>query len=495
MIRKTDFIEKPPVVTVMGHVDHGKTTLLDAIRQSKVAKSEYGGITQHIGAYQIIHQGKKITFIDTPGHAAFSQMRAQGAQVTDIVVLVVAGNEGVKPQTKESIAHIKAAGVPLLVAITKADLADFNCEMVKSQLAAENILAEGYGGQTVCVNVSTHSKEGIDQLLEMILLTAEMNELRTSRTAPPEAVVIESQLDRRRGPVATVIVKNGILSKGETMSIKGKAVGKIRVILNDRGQELPEIGGGDPGLILGFQDAPAVGAAITKADKNQIAVREIKPYKNPYRKIIKKEVEAAQAAGAVKKEKVKIKLVIKADTQGTLEAIKANLPTEIETVMAEVGDVNESDIMLARASDAQIIAFNVQVNPIIKKMAVSEAVIIRPYQVIYQLLEDVEKRVLEWLEPTIWETIHGEGKVIAVFTIRGQHIAGCRVTKGSLFKNSFYRVMRGEQLIRENLKTISFQRQKLPVEKAAAGEEVGIVFGSDVDFRKDDAIISYSKNK
>ena len=496
MIKKTTFIEKPPVVTIMGHVDHGKTTLLDSIRQSKITKSEFGGITQHIGAYQITHNRRLITFIDTPGHAAFTRMRAQGVLATDIVVLVVAGNEGVKPQTKESIAHIKAAKVPFIVAITKSDLPDFNADMAKAQLAQENILVEGYGGQTVCINVSAKTGEGVDQLLEMILLMAQMSELKSDLSAPPQAVIIESQLDRRKGSVATAIVKKGMFRIGDTIAVNDKTAGKIRIIFNDLGQKLTQIKAGDAGQIMGFKSPPPVGAIMSIADEWQTAAREIKPYKNPYRKITKKEVEAAKEAGKDQKEdKIKIKLVVKADTRGTLEAIKSNLPDEIEIVFIEIGDVNESDVMLAKASAAQIVTFNVKTNPIIKKLASNEGVIIRPYNIIYQLLEDLEKRVLEWLEPTFWEVVHGEGKIIAVFTIHKEHIAGCRTTKGFLSKQSFFRIIREDKTIAENLKVKTFQKQKIPVEKVKAGEEVGIVFTANIDFKLDDAIISYSKNK
>jgi translation initiation factor IF-2 len=483
---------KPPVVTIMGHVDHGKTTLLDTIRQSKLTSQEHGGITQHIGAYQVTHNQRKITFIDTPGHAAFAKMRARGAKITDLVVLVVAANDGVKPQTKESLAHIKHAGVPFLVAITKTDLPDTDINKVKAQLVEAEVLVEGYGGQTVCVEVSAKTKQGIDQLLEMIILLADMSELSYSPQKPLQAVIVESSLDSKKGPISTLVVQEGMLKVGDNIQA-GEVLGKTKRIYNDNGKALLEIGPGDPGQVLGFRSVPDAGSIVTMSKEGR-QKKEVKEYKKPYRKITKKEVEEEEKEEKPK-EKIKIKFIIKADTLGTLEAIKSNIPDEIELVHSEVGEVNESDVLLAQTSGAQIITFNLRLSKEMVQLADFEKIKIHSYKVIYELMKDLEEKVLDWMEPTINEEILGEGKIIAEFTIKKQHIAGCRVTKGEMHQNSFYRVKRDDQIVAENLRAKSLQKEKTIVEKVKAGNEVGIVLRPDIDFLVGDAIISYRKNK
>jgi len=495
--KKSGFL-KPPVVTIMGHVDHGKTTLLDAIRKSKITSQEHGGITQHIGAYQVDFKGKKITFIDTPGHAAFSKMRARGAQATDIVILVVAANDGVKPQTKESLSHIKQAKAPFLIAINKIDLPDFDINMVKSQLADNDVLVEGYGGQTVCVEVSAKNKKGIDQLLEMIILMSEINEIKAKPKADLQAVVIESKLDKKRGPVATVLVQEGVLKKGD--NIKADRVrGKVKNIFNDKGQELDQIGPGDPGQILGFKETPTVGVLVSIAEekKNNQEKKELKKYKHKYKKIIKKEVikEEEENEGEEKKEKIKIKLLLKADTYGTLEAIKANLADEIELIHSEVGEINESDILLAQAAGAQIIAFNLNKDSQIERLAEMESVRIRHFNIIYELFKELEGKVLEWLEPEIKEEQVGKGKVIAEFNIKKNHICGARVKSGFFKKNSFYRIKRKGKIIGENLRLKAMQHERHDVEKIKAGQEAALVLRPNIDFLIDDDIIAYNLNK
>ncbi len=477
----------------MGHVDHGKTSLLDVIRHSKLTSQEHGGITQHTGAYQIEHKGQKITFIDTPGHAAFAKMRARGAELTDLVVLVVAANDGVKPQTKESLAHIKLAKVPFMVAINKMDLPDADPNMVKAQLAENDVLVEGYGGQVVCVEVSARSKKGIDELLEMINLILQMDELKYLPDDPLEAIVIESSMDQRIGPSATVIVKKGTLKVGQEI-IAGKVSGKVKTILSDLGKPIKMIKPGDPGRILGFKDIVEVGSIVEERDRNKKEEKEEKEYKRPYKRIIKKEVEQEKENGAVLEEK-KIKILLKADTQGTLEAIKNNLPTEIELVYGEVGEINESDILLAQSSGAQIIAFNLKDDKNIQNTAGLDGVGIRHYEIIYKLFEDLEKRVLIFLEPSINEVELGKGEIIAEFSIKKQHVAGCKVKSGEFIKNSFYKIKRGEKTIAEKLRMRSMQKERQLVEKASTGSELGLVFRPDVDFLIGDVIISYNLSK
>lgn len=488
--------EKPPVITIMGHVDHGKTTLLDAIRHSKITSQEHGGITQHIGAYQIEYKGKKITFIDTPGHAAFAKMRARGTQVTDLVVLVVAANDGVKPQTKESLAHIRQAGASFLVAITKIDLPDADIHKTKSQLLEAEVAVEGYGGQTVCVEVSAKTNQGIDQLLEMIILSTEMKELTFSPKKPLLANVIESSLDNQKGPVSTVIVTQGTLRVGDYIRA-GEVVGKVKKINDDQGRSLTKITPGDPGQILGFKSVPEVGSTVKQWSQHRLK-KMAKTYKRPYQKITKKEVEKMEKEAeenGLPKPKAKIKLVIKADVLGTLEAIKTNLPEEIEIVHSEAGDVNESDILLAVAANAQIVTFNLKTSREMEHLAEQEKVKIRPYNIIYELMKDLEEKVLVWLEPEINEEVLGEGEIIAEFFIKKQHIAGCKVNKGEMLREALFRIKRKGKIVVDNLHAKSFQKEKTLVDKVKTGNEVGIVLRPNVDFLIGDAIISYRKNK
>jgi translation initiation factor IF-2 len=467
---------RPPVVGVLGHVDHGKTTLLSAIREIDLTAKEAGGITQHIGAYQIKYKKEKITFIDTPGHAAFVKMRSQGASVTDLVVLVIAADAGVQPQTKECLAHIKKAKVPFLVVINKIDLPQASGEMVKAQLAKNDVLVEGYGGNIVCVEVSAKQKKGIDELLEMILLIAKMQNLEAHPQQPLEGVVIDSRLDSRQGPLATVLVRKGTLSRGEQISaaeIKGKA----RAMFDENGQSVKQATVSKPVVVLGFKEVPLVGARV----KQSLAQGKL----------------ARRQAGKIKKEmkeelvKGKIKIILKADTSGTMEAIQANLSQEVEIIFAGVGQVNESDVLLAQTTGAQIIAFNVKTPSAVKKLAAMETIEIKTYNIIYKLLEDLEKRVLKILEPTIDEEILGEAEIIAEFNIKGNHIAGCRLTKGKINKKDKLHLKRKTKLFAE-AKIKSFQQEKKEISEAKAGDEVGIVFTSEIDFKIGDVIIAYN---
>lgn len=388
---------RSPIVTVMGHVDHGKTSLLDAIRKTNITAEEHGGITQHIGAYQISFKGKKITFIDTPGHVAFGKMRSRGAQVTDLVVLVIAANDGVKPQTKESLQHIKRAGVPFLVAINKIDLAGASSEMVKNQLAEESILVEGYGGDIVCVEVSAKQKKGLDEFLEMILLLNQMKPLEANPDGQLKAVIIESRLDAKQGPLATLLIKNGTLRIGDYLTAENIR-GKVKAIRDEKGKKLSQAEPSKPVEILGFKQIPPVGSQVkrVKPDGKKATLKALKKTETTEKK--NSQPEADRPLDEVSSEKLsdlsvtKIKIILKADTLGTLEAIQASLPTEVEVIFAGVGAVSESDVLLAIPTKSSIFAFNTKVPLKTVKLAKIERIKIKTYKIIYELLENLEKK-------------------------------------------------------------------------------------------------------
>lgn len=485
---------RPPVVTLMGHVDHGKTTLLDTIRKSNQVEKEYGGITQHIGAYQVDHKGRKITFIDTPGHAAFAKMRAQGAQVTDIVVLVVAANDGVKPQTREALSHIKAAKVPFLVALNKIDLPDANIERVKGQLAEEGVVIESYGGKIVSVEVSAKTGKNLDQLLEMTLLLSDLQDLTTDPKASLEVVVIETKQDKRRGVLATVLVKNATLKVGSEMKFADQKI-RVRAMYDENAKSINEAGPSTPVEILGFKKLPQVG---------QIIGSEVKPDSKPK---IKEEVIVAKKQSLTKKEsseeetqngeeeeeeKQTVRIVLKADSLGTLQAITSNLSEEVEIISKGVGEVTESNVLLADATQATVFAFNTDVSSSAEKLASIEKVSINTYNIIYKLFEDLEKQVLKILEPTIDEEIIGEAKIVEEFEIKGDKIAGCKVTSGEIKKSNPVHLKRGEEII-ATTKIKSLKRGKEDIDSAKAKSECGMAFKPKIDFNKNDAIISYRK--
>jgi len=453
----------------MGHIDHGKTTLLDALRQTSVAAKESGGITQHIGAYQVDHQGKKLTFIDTPGHAAFSKMRSRGAAVTDLVILVVDAVESVKPQTKECLEHIKAAGVPFLVAINKMDLPNAVPEIVKKDLADSGVMVEGYGGDIVCVPISAKTKKGLPELLEMVLLMAEMQKLTGDPQAPLNAVVIESTLDPKRGSTATVIVKAGTLRVGQDIYTP-ETSGRVRQLLDWRHQPLRQAQPGDPALILGLKQVPVVGSVVS--DQEQII--EAKP----------------AVAKAMAGEGKKLKLLIKADVTGTLEAIVGNLGGEVELVGQGVGTIYESDVLLAQSTGARIIAFRVKVSSQAEFLAEKEAVLIKSYQLIHELLDDIQQQILKLLEPTIDEQVLGEASVLQAFTVKNGQIAGCQVNSGKLTVGDQVNLMRGEQLIGSSrIKSIYQGKEK--VDKAKRGEQYGIGLTNNLEFQTKDKLVAY----
>jgi len=468
---------RPPIVTIMGHVDHGKTTLLDAIRSSRITQGEAGGITQHIGAYQVDHQGQKITFIDTPGHAAFSKMRERGAEATDIIVLVVAGTEGIKAQTVESIKHIQAAGCPLIIAINKMDLPGFSPDMVKAQLLEHQIFCEGYGGQVPAVSISAIRKEGITELLDMIILVSQLENLEADENASVEAVTIESSMDKHRGPIASVIVKNGTLKVGSDIFI-GDEPTKIRALFNDLGKSVKTAEPGKPVEIIGFNTVPPVGSVIVGTPGQHIE------------KIVRTVVKVSEKE---EEGKINYNLILKADTEGTLEAIKASISPDITILEASVGPVLESDVLLAQSTKAEIISFSVSIATPAKRIAEIEKVTISSFTIIYKLLEYLEDKMLKLMEPTIDETELGQAEVLALFEMKGDKIAGCKVISGEIAKNHLLHLIRDGKIV-ANPKIRSLKRSKEDVPFVRVGTECGIVFTSYIDFRVGDVIKSYKKN-
>lgn len=462
--------KRPPVITIMGHVDHGKTSLLDAIRKTSVALHETGGITQHIGAYQVTHGDSTITFIDTPGHAAFSSMRSRGANVTDIVVLVVAASEGVKPQTVESIQHIHAAGVQYIVALTKMDLPDANPEMVKAQLTEHEVFVEGYGGDIVAVPVSVKKGEGIDKLLEMISLLAEMKELTADPDAPIDGVVIESKKDPGKGSVASILVRNGTLHVGDSIYAQ-ETLCKVRAMFNDLGKQVKAATPSMPVEVIGWEEVPSVGAHI--ASTKELAVAKVK-----------------EELAELPPETNKLVLILKSDVAGTLQAIEQSLGDDVVILSKGVGDVNDTDVELAEATKAKILAFRVKVAGSAKKQAEIAGVKIKQYTIIYDLLEDIQKQIMKILEPTIDEVELGVADVIAVFDIDEERIAGCKVRTGEISKGHLYHVKRADAIIADpRLKSI--RKSKENVDACKAGTECGILFRAYNDVQVGDVIVSY----
>ena len=467
----------PPVVAILGHVDHGKTTLLDNIRNSHVAEKEAGGITQHISAYQVENKGDKITFIDTPGHEAFSQMRGRGAKVVDLAILVVAADDGVMPQTKESIAHIKTAEIPFLVAINKMDIPSVNIEKVKKQLAEENVLVEGYGGDVVAVPVSAKTGKGIPELLEMIHLVAEISEIRKSPSKEFEGVVIESYLDKFRGPLATIIVKDGSFSVGDTL-YSGTTSGKVKSILDFNGKTIKQASVSDPVTILGLGSVPAVGDSLAKKEKVKSTIMEKKPVGRDWTVVPKVS---------------DVRLVLKADTYGSLEALSNSIESlkaddqEVKFIHKETGDITENDILMASASKAIIISFNVKVAGPVKKVAEEEGVNIRSYNLIYELLDELKEGLTALSEAKKKKEIVGEAEILAKFESDAGIIAGCKVTKGRINISDNIVILReGKELKEAKIK--SMKHKLSDINEVEKGKEFGLIFDSKVKFEQGDII-------
>ncbi|MEP7167357.1 MAG: translation initiation factor IF-2 [Candidatus Woesebacteria bacterium] len=463
-------VTRPPVIAIMGHVDHGKTSLLDAIRKTDVAAGEAGGITQHIGAYQIEHNGRKLTFLDTPGHAAFSKMRSRGANVTDIVVLVVAADDGVKPQTIESIQHIKQAKVDYIVAINKIDMPGADIIKVKTQLAEQEVFLEGFGGNVSAVEVSAKTKAGIPDLLDLLLLTADVKELKADPEASLHGVVIESGKDARKGIYATVLVQEGTLAPRQNFFV-GKLEERVRQMTDHTGKVVLAAQPGMPVSVIGWTQVPEVGAVVSGTPTD----------------------ETRQEHVVANVEEGKLRMILKADVIGSLEALIGSMPPEIAVVAASIGDVSESDVLLAQTTGSRILGFNVKVPKDTQELSVTSNVKIKTYRIIYELLEDLEKIVFAFLNPKANEVTLGTAEIIAQFDIKGDKIAGCKVTEGEIKRgqNIFYYLKRGGVEV-GSPRVRTMRAGKADVESVKAPSECGIVFRGTVRFAIGDTIECYT---
>lgn len=498
--KERDLKPRPPVVTVMGHVDHGKTSLLDSIKKTHVTQSEAGGITQHIGAYTVNLSGKKITFLDTPGHEAFTSMRLRGAQTTDIAILVVAADDGVMPQTLEAISHARSANVPIIVAITKIDKPEGNPERVKQELMNENLVPEEWGGDTIVVGVSSKSGEGIDDLLEMILLVAEMKELKANPNRRAVGTIIEANLDKAKGPMATILIKNGTLRFGDAV-VSGTCSGRIRAMEDDKGKRVKKAGPSMPVVILGLNDVPNAGDTIyavnddktakTIADKNKEISREKRlsqttkiSLDNLFEKISEEDVK-------------ELNIVVKGDVKGSVEALNQSLlklsteEVKISVIHSGVGGINESDVTLASASNAIVIGFNVRPNINAIELAKTEDVEIRTYRVIYEIINDIEQAAKGMLDPDIVEEILGRCEIRQTFKLpNNQMVAGVYVLSGKILRNSKVKVLRDDVVIHEG-DIASLKRFKDDAKELATGFEGGLVIDGFNDIKEGDLLESY----
>ena len=477
-------IPRAPVVTLMGHVDHGKTSLLDAIRETKVASQEAGGITQHIGAYEVWLEKGRVTFLDTPGHEAFTALRARGANVTDVVVLVVAADDGMMPQTVEAIDHAKAAGVPIVVAINKVDKPEANVQKVKQQLSQHGLISEEWGGKTIMMPVSAKTRQGVSELLELLLLEAELLELKADPTVPAQGAVIEAKQTRDRGPVATVLVQQGTLRVGETILV-GQMVGRVRAMSDDRGRRIPEAPPAKPVEVLGLPEVPEAGdrflvvedERLAKQLAEQRAVGRQRVTTHPPRMSLE-DLHRRITEGQLKE----LRLILKADVQGSLEAIVQSLEKldvakegiHLLTLHAGVGDIGESDVMLAAASDAIVVGFHVGIEPKVQVLAAVEGVDLHIYQIIYELVGAMKAAVEGLLEPEVEETFVGRAEVRRVFELsKGALVAGCMVIKGSLRRDCAIRVIRGRERIAQ-VPMAGLRRVKDDVREVPEGVECGV---------------------
>ncbi|NMB17058.1 MAG: translation initiation factor IF-2 [Firmicutes bacterium] len=492
--------ERSPVVTIMGHVDHGKTTLLDAIRKSKVAASEEGGITQYIGAYQVEVKGKKITFLDTPGHEAFTAMRSRGAQVTDLAVLVVAADDGVMPQTIEAINHARAAEVPILVAINKVDRPQANVDRVKQQLAEQGLIPEEWGGDTVCVPISALRREGLDDLLEMILLVAEMQDLKANPHRLAKGTIVEAQLDRGRGPVATVLVQHGVLRVGDPI-VAGSVHGRVRAMFSAKGERVDEAGPATPVEVLGFNDVPTAGEILLALDDEREARAIAEEYAQTARqegwsrtsRLTLDDLNVKIKAGEVKQ----LNLVVKGDVQGSVEALRQSLEklstpeVRVNVIHGGVGGVSKSDVNLAHASEAIIIGFNVRPDPTARKLAETLGIEILLYRVIYQAIDDIKAAMEGMLEPEYKEVVLGQAEVRALFKVPNVGIvAGCYVTEGRILRSAQMRVLRDNVIVYEG-NIASLKRFKDDVREVASGYECGIGLERFNDLKEGDVLEAF----
>lgn len=496
-------VSRPPVVTVMGHVDHGKTSILDAIRHANVAAGEAGGITQHIGAYQVTHNGKRITFLDTPGHEAFTEMRARGAQATDIAIIVVAADDGVMPQTREAIDHARAAQVPIIIALNKIDKPNANPERVKQQLADMGLAVYGGKDEVMVVPMSAKQKIGIDDLLENILLVAELADWRANPNQPARGIVIESKLDKQQGPMATLLVQDGTLHVGDIVWI-GTVWGRIRAMFNDRGEAVKEALPADPVAVTGLSDAPPAGEkfvvlddereARTRAAERALAQRAAE--QQARRAVSLNDLFAQFEAGNVKE----LNLIIKADVQGSLEPIVSSLEKlstekiKVKIIHQGIGSITRSDVMLAVASQGIVIGFNVGVEAAAQSLAESEGVDVRQYNIIYKLIEDIDKALKGMLEPVYEDRLIGQGQVLQTFRVKKHTVAGVRVMQGKIVRNGTVRVLRdGNELFKGAI--ASLKRFTEDVKEVAEGYECGLMLEGFGDFQIGDQLEFYQKVK
>ena len=498
--KEEDLEERPPVVVVMGHVDHGKTSLLDTIRKTNVIEGEAGGITQAIGAYMVEINGRKITFLDTPGHEAFTAMRARGAQITDIAILVVAANDGIMPQTVEAINHAKSAGIPIIVAINKIDLPDANVEKVKQELMNYELVPEEWGGDTICVPISAKNNLNIDQLLEMVLLEADVLELKANPNKQAKGVVIEARLDKSKGAIATMLVQRGKLDVGDTIVV-GASIGRIRVMTNDKGKKVKSAGPSTPVEIMGLTEVPEAGDTFYEVKDEKMAKHLIERRKRQAReKAINQgtKVTLDNLFSQMEEGKLKVlNLIVKADVQGSVEAVKqsmeklANEEVKVKVIHSAAGAVNQSDVTLAKVSNAIIIAFNVRPDHTAKEMAEKEEVEIKQYSVIYQAIEDVEMAMKGMLEPKYEEKVIGNVEVRQTFRISNiGTIAGGYVLSGKVERNAGVRVIRDNVVIHQG-KLATLKRFKDDVKEVTKGFECGIQIENYNDIKEGDIIEVY----
>ncbi len=488
---------RPPIVTVMGHVDHGKTSVLDVLRSANVVSGEFGGITQHIGAYQIESQDNKLTFIDTPGHAAFTEMRARGSKLTDVVVLVVAADDGVKPQTIESIKHAKAANVPIVVAINKCDLPDADPQKIKNQLLEHELVAEDLSGDTLMVEISAKTKLNLDKLVESIILQAEILDLKTDYESKATGIVLESKIDVGRGPVATIIVTTGTLKKGDFF-VSGLKWGKVRAIINDKGKNIDEASPSTPVEILGINGAAKAGDDFIVLESEKEAktlsenrAEETKDGKNPL-------TFATQESAFSDKSSEELNLIIKSDVHGSSEAIK-NAISQIKhdevkpkIILADIGMVTETDVTLAKASNAVLIAFNVKPSKEAKKLAENEKIKISSYNIIYEVLDYIKQKMSGLLTPDVQETVIGSAQILEIFKVSGAgKVAGSKITEGEITSTSDVRIIRDGAIIYTG-KVGTIFREKNQVKQVSDGQECGITVKDYMDFQKNDTIEAFS---
>ena len=488
---------RPPIITVMGHVDHGKTSVLDVLRSANVVSGEFGGITQHIGAYQIEHESQKLTFIDTPGHAAFTEMRARGSKLTDVVVLIVAADDGVKPQTIESIKHAKAAKVPIVVAINKCDLPDADPQKIKNQLLEYELIAEDLSGETLMVEISAKTKLNLDKLIESIVLQAEILDLKTDYDSKATGVVLESKIDIGRGPVATVIVTSGTIKKGDFF-VSGLKWGKVRALINDKGKSIDEAPPSTPVEILGINGAAKSGDDFIVLDSEKEAktisqnrAQENKEGKNPL-------TFATQESAFMDKATEELNIIVKSDVHGSSEAIKGAISqitheeVKPKIILSDIGMITETDVSLAKASNAVLIAFNVKPSKEAKKLAENEKIKIASYNIIYEVLDHIKQKMSGLLTPDIKETVTGIAQILEIFKVSGTgKVAGSKVTEGEITSGSDARVIRDGAIIYTG-KISTIFREKNQAKQVSNGQECGITLKDFIDFQKNDTIEAYN---